>query len=139
MRGQAVRDLPRNCGLIQRQNAQLRQIQIDLSVAWSTYPAVNTLPEQYESKTQEYAAEQANRGVHWQTWTVGEHRGFGAVNDQYIAVAHGGGQAGFLDPLQHHFVEPAVRIYVALQGVVVDHLTGLIRRDLLLLGLCFGQ
>src|SRR5260370_14325561 len=103
---QPVRDLPGDSGLIQWYNAQLRSVQIDLCVARSTYPAVNTLPEQHESKTQEHSAQQANRRAHWQTWTLGPQRWLVAANDQYIAVAHGRGQAGFFTLPQHHFVGP---------------------------------
>src|ERR1700694_1395981 len=98
MRLRTVRDLPGDRSLVQRYNAQLRQVQIDLRVARTNDLAVNTLLAQHESKTEQHATAQANRRVHRQTWTVGAQRRFGAVNDEYVAVAHRGCQARFLNP-----------------------------------------
>src|SRR6266404_5324419 len=93
---QGTSELPLESELIQRYDAQLRQIQVHLCVARSAYSAVNALLKQHESKTQEHATKQANRGVHRQIWTVGEQRRSGAVHDQDVAIAHGAGQACFL-------------------------------------------
>src|SRR6266446_10325881 len=117
---QPIRRLPRDSELIQRYNAQFRQIQVHLCVARSAYPAVNALLEHHESKTQEHAAKQANRRIHRQTWTVGEYWRPGAIHHHDVAVAHGAGQACFLYLLKHCFVEPPVRVYIALQRVVMD-------------------
>src|SRR5437667_1653602 len=86
---QATGDLFGNSGLIQWYDAQLRQIQIDPCVAGSAYSAINALTNKHESKTQEHTAEEANRGIHRQAWTVRECWRFGAVHHHNAAVAHG--------------------------------------------------
>src|SRR6266478_1656390 len=70
MRVLAARDLPSNSRLIQRDDTQLRQIQIDLRIAWGADPAVDPVSEYYEAKAQKNTPEQANGRVHRDTGAI---------------------------------------------------------------------
>ena len=131
--------MPRNGGLVERNDAKFRQIQIDWRIAGGADSAVDSFAEEDESESEDRSAAQTDRGIHRDARTVRVQRRAGTVHNEHVAVAHRGRQAGFFDALQHHLVDAAIGINVALQRVVMDGFVGLIGHEFLLLGARFRQ
>ena len=117
------------CRIGRGDDAQFGHVEIERGLAGGLDAAVGALAHDDEDDAEKAAGEQAEYGVQEEAGLIGPGGRPGGIDDAHIAGVQRGGDAGFLDVLEHGVVKLAVVIHLTLEDVVVRHLGGLLGHD----------